>query len=214
MIEIVVKMSGRQSRSAFSNPPPTADMRPWPKLAKRDIEGMNALAVAKFLGWQEIGSRGVAELLSGAAPSTSTTEGIGDDTDRLERLFLRRELAGQGLVNFPRHVPMEEAEALIRRAGNGTLWSVRNKLARIAQVGHLMLLLRDERTDIFLDSVYSSHTNVTLLYGAIPIAVTLETTAWHTMAALMVVLLTDENACDWFGALDQLADATRSDLFN
>ncbi|MFI1802982.1 hypothetical protein ACH415_05110 [Streptomyces californicus] len=212
MIEIVVRMSGRQSRSVSSNPPPTAEMRPWPKLTKRDLQGMNALAVAKFLGWQEIGSRGVAEVLSGAAPSTSTAEEIQDDTDRMESLFLRRELAGQGLVKFPRHVPMEEAEELIRRADDRVLWDVRNKLARIAQVGHLMLLLRDDRTEKFLDLVYSSHTNVTLLYAAIPIAVTLETTAWHTMAALMVVLLTDDDARDWFGALDQLTDATRSDL--
>jgi hypothetical protein len=212
-VEIVLRMAGRQYRSASSSPPPTAELRPWPEPTRQKIESMNALSVAKFLGPQEIGSRQAAEIIAAVAPSTASAQEIESGVNNAEKTLARRELAGQDLLDFPRHVTIEEAVERINAVDIATFWELRDKLARVAEVGYILLILRDDKSERFLDAVYTSHTNVVLLYGAIPIAVTLETDAWHSMAALIAMMLTDDDAADWSTALDQLAEATRPELF-
>lgn len=212
-IEIITRMAGRQYRGIISHPPPTAELRPWHGLARRYIQGDIALTIAKFLGSEEIGSRKLAEIVANVAPSGATSQEIASSAARISEFYLQRELNGQSMQNFARHVYIEEAAYRLDAVSVETFRDLRAKLARVAEAGYLSLLFRDERANEFLDSVYSSHANVVLLYGAIPISVTLESRAWHTMAALITLLLTDDDGIEWRLALDQLFDALDPDRY-
>ncbi|MEU4947755.1 hypothetical protein ACFYN3_10980 [Streptomyces lavendulae] len=169
---------------------------------------MSALAVGRFLGSEELGAATLAEIIAQGGPSTATSEDIENAKATIEKILTANELRGGRQLGPSRHVPMKEVIDRLMRTEIEQIHDVRHKIMTIATLGSLHLRLRGDGWPRIRDKAASSHTHWMLFYGAIPIAETLEANAWHTLTALLAMILADDDARELTEALDDLVHAS------
>lgn len=219
--DTVSRLAAAYYRRARSKPPPLAEYRPsiWDVADQDDIDDLTALQVAYFLGSEEVGSARLAEVAAGifrrsASISEDKRKHVGDIA---LSTFTRLELDGRQLT-IPGAPASEEINRRIETTSIDRIRAVREKLAFVAEIGSIIVrtgrvTATEPMTQSMLHAITESFESNMLLHAATPIAATLESDAWHRMAALLTMILSDADEV-FSGSLDKLASAVAPGRFD
>jgi hypothetical protein len=135
---------------------------------------------------------------------------------RVEETLAMLDLLGRDAVRLSPPPSMKEAVRRLEGTDIKRIRQVRNKIAIVAEMGYFYLHARgadgfESMSSRILKASTESFTANMLLYAAAPISATLRSTAWHTMSALLVLILTDSDD-DYSQALDKLSEAMAPEL--
>ncbi|MCC9741000.1 hypothetical protein [Streptomyces sp. MNU89] len=209
--DLIARIASRHYRNtALLHPPPTAEHRPptWTARNEQSIQLLTALTIGNFLGAEEIGTQKLAEVLADGGPSTATNEDRREFGETVAKILAARELAGGEPLQLSTAPSMEVTIRRLKQTDLERILELRDKIALIAQVGFIYLKVRGaedfrEFSLRILDASTETIDANMLLYAATPIAATLESSAWHTMSGLIVMILMEDDA-EYLDTLDKL----------
>ncbi|PBC98904.1 hypothetical protein BX281_6992 [Streptomyces sp. Ag82_O1-15] len=211
--EIISHVAAQHFRNAYLYPPPTAEHAPpiWRATNEQSIQNLAALTIGNFLGSDEVGAQKLAEIMAEAGPSSATDEEREAFRSTLESILTAYELEGRDALQLSAPPGMEEAIDRLKETEIKRICEIRNRIAIVAQMGYMYLNVRgspgfEDLTKRALEASTESFEANMLLYACAPIAETLDTSAWHRMSALIIMILMDVDLgyCD---ALEKLATA-------
>ncbi|MCQ9185654.1 hypothetical protein KMT30_42835 [Streptomyces sp. IBSBF 2953] len=200
--DLIARIASRHYRNtALLHPPPTAEHRPptWTVKNEQSIQLLTALTIGNFLGAEEIGTQKLADVLADGGPSTATKEDRKKFGETIAKILAERELAGGEPLQLSTVPTIEDTIYRLEQTPLERIFDLRNKIALVAQIGFIYLKVRGaedfrEFSLRILDASTESFDANMLLYAAAPIAETLESSAWHTMSGLIVMILMEDDA--------------------
>ncbi|WP_406255254.1 hypothetical protein [Streptomyces chartreusis] len=208
--DLIIRVASQHYRNTVAHPPPTAEHRPpiWSAKSEEEIQNLTVWLLGNFLGANEVGAQKLAEIIAEIGPSTATDAERESTRAVMEELFAARELAGDGLPSLDRVPGMEETITRLNETDIARIRELRNKFAIVAEMGFIYLNVRgsEDFEDFSMKVLEASTESLSasmLLYAAAPISATLESSAWHTMAALIIMVLEDDES-EYYDALDKL----------
>lgn len=216
--DVITRLAIEHHRRLTTTPGPIEQFAPdfWRATSHGDPEIAAALAVSRFLGGGEVGvDRYIDVLFADHSPKHKDFHAL---REFVSGLLIENELSGKEAPELRRHVHAEDAVARIDEAGISHIREVRDKLAFVAEMGLLYLRHRGSRElepmrgRMFRASTESLEASM-ILYTAAPIAATLTGNAWHRMAALIVMILTERDS-GHYEALNTLAIAAVPEIFS
>jgi hypothetical protein len=224
--EMIYRLAMTHYRWVRKNPQPTWERLPnhWSLNDDKEVRSFALLAVAKFIGQEEVGPERYAEII---ANSRILKEGSSEDTERikhtLESLLIQRQLS-EGYIAPPSPDPdIEQVRERLSSVSITRIRETRDKLAFASEAGRLFSYLLGSEigepltTRIREASTSSIDANM-LFHAIIPIAENIPGGGWYRMTGMLIMILTqppgdliDESYAD---ALDRLAHAAAPDRFD
>ncbi|MGW7594820.1 hypothetical protein [Streptomyces rubiginosohelvolus] len=220
--ETIMQLATKHYKETKRHPSPMAEYRPplWETSETQDILDLAAFTVGRFLGAEEIGSDRIAEIITAfvARNSRIPEKEMKDGLNRLKSALIAQETSGLQPLSMPKKLNMQETIDRLSKIDIKRIREVRNKLAFVANMGHLFLSIGGSgRGEPMVSRMLEASTKSTaanfLLHLSAPIAVTLESNAWNRMTAAMVMILTDDDE-KYANALDELAFAAVPERFS
>jgi hypothetical protein len=173
----------------------------------------------RFSGDDEPGADLIAELVVSAFPEhmLESEGGRFAAREKLASLLAEREAAGQQPIMLSMPQSIDETLRRLSNVDIKQICDVRDKLACVSEMGNLYLCVRmsdvaKEMSERMLNATTESIDANFLFHATLPIAGTLAQNAWHRMASLIIMLLT-ESDCSLLNALDSLAFAAMPHRF-
>ncbi|WP_159080721.1 hypothetical protein [Nocardia suismassiliense] len=214
-VDIAYRLASQQFRQAKKKSDDFISRTdPWHRLEGDNVEIEALWHALAFGGDVDPGADIVAEAMLRSMSLFSADPHALYDEERIaiEKLFGDLERTGKAPGHRTQYVPTVTLMARLVDLKFTTIRETRDKLARVAELGRLCLLLHgrpefeDSTEHMFAASTSSIDANA-LFHMIVPIATSLRTDAWHRMAALIVLILLEDRS--YLPALDLLAAATR-----
>ncbi|MCF6475731.1 hypothetical protein FAF44_46385 [Nonomuraea sp. MG754425] len=219
--EIARRLTATHYRDLFRHPPPTSKLRSkvWAPPEPHNINEEASRLSIRFAGDDEPGADLIAELIVSALPEhiLDSTGGRFAAKERLASLLAERETADQPPIKLPMLQTMDVTLRFLSEVDIKRIRDARDKLACVSEMGNLYIHAggsdaAKEMSDRMLNATTESIDANFLFHIALPIASTLAQDAWHRMASLIIMLLTESDR-SILSALDSLAFAAMPHRF-
>ncbi|WP_159062882.1 hypothetical protein [Streptomyces scabiei] len=224
--EKVYQLAIAHYRRVQNYPQPSGKRLPnlWNLNDEREVEHFALLAVARFIGPEEVGPERYANIVANnRIRDGRSTEEIARARAIIESLLINRQIS-EGFLIEPSPDPMiEQACEYLANVSISHIYATRDKLAFASEAGNLYSYLRGSEigeplnTRMRESSTSSIDANM-LFHAIIPIAEEVPGEAWHRMTSILIMILTQKRGDfieeSYSDALNRLAHAAAPERFN
>ncbi|MFJ9395517.1 hypothetical protein ACIRQT_11655 [Streptomyces californicus] len=224
--EMIYRLAMTHYRRVRNNPQPTPERfpNPWSLNDDLEIRSFALLAVAKFIGQEEVGPESYAEIITNSRILKKKSP---KDAERikhtLESLLIQRQLSEGRIVPTSSDPDSEQVREQLSGVSISRMRETRDKLAFASEAGRLFsCLLGSEIGEPLTTRIHEASTSSIdanmLLHAIIPIAENIPGGGWYQMTGMLITILTQppEDFIDegYAIALDRLAHAAAPDRFD
>ncbi|MFF4632111.1 hypothetical protein [Streptomyces griseorubiginosus] len=224
--EKVYQLAITHYRQVQNYPEPSTERLPslWNLNDEREVEHFALLAVARFIGPEEVGPERYANIVANnRIRDGRSTEEVARAREIIESLLINRQLSEGYVMKSSPDPTIEQACEILSNVSISHIYATRDKLAFASEAGRLYSYIRGSEigeplsTRIREASTSSIDANM-LFHAIIPIAEDVPGGAWHRMTSILIMILTQDSGDfieeSYSDALSKLAHAASPGRFN
>lgn len=224
--EYVYRIAIAHYRRVRNYPQPSQERLPnlWSLNDEREVEHFALLAVARFIGTEEVGPDRYADIvINNRTQDGRSPEEAARTKQVIESLLINRQLSEGYITELSPDLTIEQACEHLSRVSIARISATRDKLAFASEASRIYSYLRGsevgEPLNTRMREASGSSIDANMLFHAIiPIAENVRGDGWRRMMGILIAILTQDRGDfieeSYVDALDRLAHAAVPDRFD